>query len=243
MVTTRTSRTDIGFSTASVPSTIGCLPGEFDRQYVEGHGPVFEGSFDSEVAGLFSMVNEALTGATDALLSSDPERAARVVVGDESFEELSEQLNELISQRIELRVPDSQQLRRLVALLLILSELERSADLAERIVQRAMARLGTSMSPESLDIVRRMAVLALEMWHGASEAYARRAAVSGGLDQADRQLESLCERLADEAAFSEMPVPLAAQVTLLGEFYARLGAHAVNLARSIELLPNAEMKS
>jgi phosphate transport system protein len=243
MVTGRSSRTDIRFSTDPVPPMIGWVPVEFDREDADGRAPVFHSSFDSEVGGLFSMVNEALTGATDALLSGDPERASRIVVGDESFEELSEQLNGLISQRIELLVPDSQQLRRLVALLVILSELERSADLAERIVQRAVARLGTSMSPESRDIVGRMAQLALEMWRGASEAYECRAAVSGGLDQADQQLESLCERLADEAAYSEMPVPVAAQVTLLGEFYARLGAHAVNLARSVELLPRAEMKS
>jgi phosphate transport system protein len=243
MLTGRTSRTDMGFSPASAPPMIGWLPTEFDREDADGPAPVFESSFDNEVAGLFSMVNEALTGATDALLSGDPERAARVVVGDGSFEELSEQLSELISQRIELLGPDSQQLRRLVALLLILSELERSADLAERIVQRAVARLGPSMSPESRDIVRRMARLALEMWHGASEAYACRAPVFRRLDQADRKLESLCERLADEAAYSEMPVPVAAQVTLLGEFYARLGAHAINLALGIELLPKAEMKS
>ena len=34
-----------------------------------------------------------------------------------------------------------------------------------------------------------------------------------------------------------MPAQVAAQVTLLGRFYERLGDHAVNLARRIELLP------
>jgi phosphate uptake regulator len=33
-----------------------------------------------------------------------------------------------------------------------------------------------------------------------------------------------------------MPVTIAAQVTLLARFYERLGDHAVNLARRIELL-------
>jgi phosphate uptake regulator len=34
-----------------------------------------------------------------------------------------------------------------------------------------------------------------------------------------------------------MPAQVAAQVTLLGRFYERLGDHAVNLARRFELLP------
>jgi phosphate uptake regulator len=34
-----------------------------------------------------------------------------------------------------------------------------------------------------------------------------------------------------------MPTSVAAQVTLLGRFYERLGDHAVNLARRIELFP------
>ncbi len=37
-----------------------------------------------------------------------------------------------------------------------------------------------------------------------------------------------------------MPAQVAAQVTLLGRFYERLGDHAVNLARRIELLPGTK---
>ena len=42
--------------------------------------------------------------------------------------------------------------------------------------------------------------------------------------------------LTREVAAEEMPVTIAAQVTLLARFYERLGDHAVNLARRIELL-------
>lgn len=39
-----------------------------------------------------------------------------------------------------------------------------------------------------------------------------------------------------EIASGAMPTRVAAQVTLLARFYERLGDHAVNLARRIEML-------
>ena len=46
------------------------------------------------------------------------------------------------------------------------------------------------------------------------------------------------ESLTRQVSSEEMPVIIAAQVTLLARFYERLGDHAVNLARRIELLPS-----
>ena len=42
--------------------------------------------------------------------------------------------------------------------------------------------------------------------------------------------------LTTEVASEGMPAAVAAQVTLLARFYERLGDHAVNLARRIELM-------
>ena len=96
------------------------------------------GSLDEEVARLFSLVSEALAGATDALLAGEPAEGSRVVAGDESVDELTGQLTERIWDEFERLAPASDELRRLVGLLLILPELERSADLAEHIAQRAV---------------------------------------------------------------------------------------------------------
>jgi phosphate transport system protein len=56
------------------------------------------------------------------------------------------------------------------------------------------------------------------------------------LDEADEEMDILHVRLTDEVARSGMATPIAAQVTLLARFYERLGDHAVNLARRIEML-------
>ncbi len=199
------------------------------------------GSLDEEVARLFSLVSEALAGATDALLAGEPVEGSRVVAGDESVDRLTGQLIERIWEDFERLAPASDELRRLVGLLLIVPELERSADLAEHIAQRAVTHVGPDMSPLSRGIVQRMSDVALEMWHEAAQGYIRTSAVSAALEEADEELDILHERLTNEVATSAvMSPPVAAQVTLLARFYERLGDHAVNLAKRIELLPTRD---
>jgi len=85
-----------------------------------------------------------------------------------------------------------------------------------------------------------MSDVALEMWREVAASYVTRTAAGTSLDEADEELDILLERLTSEVASSAMPAQVAAQVTLLGRFYERLGDHAVNLARRIELLPGTK---
>ncbi|HUC15970.1 MAG TPA: PhoU domain-containing protein [Acidimicrobiales bacterium] len=192
---------------------------------------------DREVTHLFSLVSEALAGATDALLAAEPAAASRVVAADELVDTMTAQLSSRIWEDFDRLAPASPRLRHLVGLLAVLPELERSADLAAHIAQRAVTHLGPSMSPGSRGIVQRMSDVALEMWGAVAASYVNRTAAGTALDEADEELDILLERLTSEVASSAMPAQVAAQVTLLGRFYERLGDHAVNLARRIELLP------
>jgi phosphate uptake regulator len=49
-------------------------------------------------------------------------------------------------------------------------------------------------------------------------------------------MDILHDRLTSEIAGGSMPSAIGAQVTLVARFYERLGDHAVNLARRIEML-------
>jgi phosphate transport system protein len=196
-----------------------------------------QGSLEREVALLFSLVSEALAGATDALLAAEPDAASRVVAADESVDALTAQLSTRIWEDFDRLAPANDELRHLVGLLAVLPELERSADLAAHIAQRGVTNLGPSMSPVSRGIVQRMSDVALEMWREVTTSYVSRTAAGIALDEHDEELDILLERLTNEVAGSAMPAQVAAQVTLLGRFYERLGDHAVNLARRIELLP------
>lgn len=192
---------------------------------------------DRYVAQLFALVSEALAQATHALLAGEPDTGQAVVDRDQTVDTLTAQVEDLVWSQIEGAHDSGASLRHLVGILLILPELERSADLAEHIAQRAVTHLGAEMSPLSRGIVQRMTEVALEMWRAAANAYANRS--TDGLDLAadDEEIDILHERLTREIAAENMPTAIAAQVTLLARFYERLGDHAVNLGRRIDTLP------
>jgi phosphate transport system protein len=193
-------------------------------------------AIDTRVTQLFALVSEALAGSTEALLSGDVATGVAVVDGDQSVDELTAEVELMVWRQIDGPSPSGATLRHLVGVLLILPELERSGDLAEHIAQRAVTSLGYQMSPLSRGIVQRMAEVALEMWRDAADAYGDRSASASELAEADEEIDILHERLTGEIASESMPTAVGAQVTLLARFYERLGDHAVNLARRIEML-------
>jgi phosphate transport system protein len=191
---------------------------------------------DIRVTQLFALVSEALARATHALLNQEREVGIAVVDGDQEVDDLTAEVELLVWNQLDSESMGSAELRNLVGVLLILPELERSADLAEHIAQRAISNLGAEMSPLSRGIVQRMAEVAVEMWQTAADAYADRAVPERDLAEADEEIDILHDRLTSEIAAEPMPTAIAAQVTLLARFYERLGDHAVNLARRVEML-------
>ncbi|MGP8222250.1 MAG: PhoU domain-containing protein, partial [Acidimicrobiales bacterium] len=153
------------------------------------------------------------------------------------IDELTSDVEQTVWDQIDSGSPSADQLRRLIGILLILPELERSADLAEHIAQRAVFNLGAEMSPLSRGIVQRMTEVALEMWKAAADAFGAQISPVINLDEDDEEIDILHERLTGEVARGTMPTAVAAQVTLLARFYERLGDHAVNLASRIARLP------
>jgi phosphate transport system protein len=193
-------------------------------------------ALDHKVIELFALVSEALSRATHALLSGDAQLGQAVIDGDQAVDSLTAEVELLIWEELQSRPAHGDELRYLVGLLLIIPELERSGDLAEHVAQRAVDHLGAAMSPRSRGIVQLMSEVANKMWEQAADAFGERDRVGLRLAEEDEEMDILHESLTREVEAEEMTVAIAAQVTLLARFYERLGDHAVNLARRIELL-------
>jgi phosphate transport system protein len=185
------------------------------------------------VLKLFGEVREAVTRGTFALLNGDRELAQQVVDGDQAIDDLTSHLELQVWEQIDGREVDPTQLRPLIGILLILPELERSADLAEHIAQRAFTNVGAEMSPVGRGIVQRMSEVAAEMWQMVAASYVNGDAASLELAEEDEELDILHDRLTTEVNRGEMSATMAAQVTLIARFYERIGDHAVNLSRRI----------
>jgi phosphate transport system protein len=188
---------------------------------------------EQPILRLFGLVREALSRATWALLNGDTDLAQAVVDGDVEIDEATAELELDVWSRIDAGDHAGSDLRALVGILLILPELERSADLAEHIAHRALTNIGAEMTPVARGIVQRMSEVAAEMWQLVAAAYSTHNAHSLELAEEDEELDILHDRLTAEIAKADMPTTVTAQVTLISRFYERIGDHAVNLSRRI----------
>jgi phosphate transport system protein len=193
---------------------------------------------DRRIPQLFALVTEALAGATEALLAGQSGVGRAIVDADKKVDEITRELERAVWAEIDSQPLSGAPLHHLVALLLILPELERSADLAEHIAQRAVNNLGSAMSPTSRGIVQQMSDVALAMWTVAAESYRDGISRADELAKADDEIDALRDRLVSEVTANTMSIDTASQVALLARFYERLGDHAVNLARRIASIPN-----
>lgn len=191
---------------------------------------------EQPILRLFGLVREAVGRATYALLNGDAELGQAVIDGDIEIDETTAELELDVWSRIEAGDYASGDLRALVGILLILPELERSADLAEHIAHRALTNLGAEMTPVARGIVQRMSEVAAEMWQLVATSYTNHNAQSLELAEEDEELDILHDRLTAEIAKGDMPTNVTAQVTLISRFYERIGDHAVNLSRRIAVL-------
>lgn len=191
---------------------------------------------EQPILRLFGLVREALARATYALLNGDTDLAQAVVDGDVEIDEATAELELDVWSRIEAGDHASSDLRALVGILLILPELERSADLAEHIAHRALTNIGAEMTPVARGIVQRMSEVAAEMWQLVAAAYSHHNAQDLEMAEEDEELDILHDRLTAEIAKADMPTNITAQVTLISRFYERIGDHAVNLSLRIAAL-------
>lgn len=191
-------------------------------------------TIDDAVGVLFRLVSESLGWATHALLDQDYDEARRVIDGDIDIDRQCEEVTASIRQAMAEPTPDPETVEQLVAILQIVPELERSADLAKHIAQRSSEGLGGVITPRSRGLIQSMSEVALEMWHMAGQAYLTRSRDTAfEIAESDSELDKLCAALVTEGTDRADDPKVAVDLALIARFYERLGDHAVNLSRRV----------
>jgi phosphate transport system protein len=196
-------------------------------------------ALDGQVIRLFSLVAEGIAGATTAFLASARQAAALLVAEEEEVDAVFHSVEDLIRAEVVSGTPSSEpRLARLLVILQIVPELERSGDLVDHIRWRARQGLARSLTPTSRDLVERMGQRAAVMWRAASSAYLQRdRTMAERLRRWDDELDDLHVTLTVELTTTDLPVATAIEMGLVARFLERLGDHAVNVARRLETIP------
>ena len=198
---------------------------EFDRELE---------AIEARVMKLFAMVAEDLRGATQALLSGNNEGLGELAEREQVIGVLYPEIEQLVNREILLQAPVASDLRFLLSVLRIVPDLERSHHLVLDIAARAGHMPSEDLSPRSRGLLEQMGSLATDMWRQAVHSwYQRDRTAAASLRERDAEMDELYASLIGELASGSMTSPVTMELTLVARFYARLGDHAVNIARRV----------
>ena len=205
-------------------------------------------AFDVDLQSLSRMIAEMgghaehqLVQSIDALTKQDRDRAERVVSTDEVIDTLQRQIEEKAIATIATRQPLAVDLRDIVAVLRISSDLERIGDLAKNIGRRVTTLSGQEMPAKALRGVRHMATLALVQLRDVLDAYASRdVAKAIEVWKRDEEIDAMYTSLFRELLTYMMEDPgtitFGIHMLFCAKNIERMGDHCTNIAEAIHYM-------
>jgi len=195
----------------------------------------------SELVRLAALIVELLPRATSVLLDGDLEGAEYIIMGDAAFDQRCVDLEEQCLRILALQAPVATELRQVVALMKMIAEVERSADLIANICKAARRIYGHELDPKLRGIISRMSEQAQQLYTATIEAFVENDdAMAAALDDMDAYLDALhkqfIQAIFESHAASRIDLQVAVQLAVVARFYERIGDHAVNIAERVRFV-------
>lgn len=190
-----------------------------------------------QIQHIGGLVESAIDRSLSALLDRDAKRAREVIEGDSVVDNLENVVEEKCLDVLALRQPVARDLRFICGIMKINSDLERMADLAVNIAERAEVLAEVPPLPFRPDVTR-MAAVAKRMTRDALDALIRRDAdLALRVWKADVEADRLYRELIGEAIqfMREHPERIGDVMHLVGALrnLERLADHATNIAEDV----------
>jgi phosphate transport system protein len=209
---------------------------------------IFHGQLEQLGADLELMCGlalEAITHASQGLLSTDLPMVEQVITDDARINELAAQCDEHACSMLALQSPVARDLRTIVTAIKAAERIERMGDLAKHVA--AIARLRhpePAVPPPLVDQFAEMARCAV----AAGEHLQRSIAAPSGDDsaalvRADDRVDDLQREILDAVRTSQPPYPIQAgvDVALLVRYLERFSDQAVSIAKSLDYVVTGAM--
>lgn len=194
-----------------------------------------------ELALLASRVIELIPRATAVLLDGDLEGAEYLISGDAEVDAQAVAIEERCIQILALQAPVAGELRQVVALLRMIADVERSADLLCNICKASRRIYGHDLDPKLRGIISRMGEQAQALYVAAVEAFQENdASKAAALDDMDAYLDALqkqfIQAIFESQAAGHIDLQVAVQLAMVSRFYERIGDHAVNMGERVRFI-------
>jgi phosphate transport system protein len=193
-----------------------------------------------------SLVDEALSRSTKVLLEGDLDLAQIVIDGDDQIDAMLVSLTEKCYELLVRQSPVASDLRFVVSVLRIVSDLERSGDLCLRIVKLAPFQPLLASGKKTFDILCEMANVAQDLFRAAARSWAAQdLRVAHSLEDRDDAMDAHYSRLMAEVLDMSGPdaVPLAVQTLSAGRALERIADHSVMIGERLRYMLTGNLES
>jgi len=198
-----------------------------------------------DILNMGTAVEEAVTRGVRAVLDRDAELAREVIDGDEPIDQQENQVEEECLKILALHQPVATDLRRIAMILLINTDLERMADLAVELAERAvqLARTPSMPIPEDLrlmsDLVTGMVRQSLDAFVHMDVNLARRVVRLD--DEVDRHNVEIIEVLIAAMKKNQDHIAPGLSMFSVVRHLERIADHATNIAEDVVYLVEGEV--
>ena len=193
-----------------------------------------------------SLVEEAIFKSIEALKQRDKSLAEAVIACDKRIDELENKIDEFCLDLIALRQPVAQDLRFITMAMQSDADLERMADLAVDIAQRAEELIAQPPLKPLIDIPK-LAEIAQKMVKEAIDAFINKdVELAKKVVFTDREADALRDLIQKELIYDYMvkdgsTAPRAVPLILVTRHLERICDHATNIAEDVIYMTDAKM--
>lgn len=191
-------------------------------------------------------VDVALDNSTTVLLTGDLDLAQQVIDGDDAIDDMLVSLTERCYDLLVRQSPVASDLRLVVSVLRIVSDLERTGDLCLRIVKLAPFQPLLSTNRETFGILQAMAREAQDLFRAACSAWAgQNLRLAHTLEKRDDAMDAHYSCLMAEVLALDGPdaVPLAVQSLSVGRALERIADHSVMIGERLRYMLTGNLES
>lgn len=209
--------------------------------------------FDEELTGLKkdiltmgSLVEKAMARSIEALKALDRQEANKVISDDKGIDDWELAIDEKCLDLLALRQPVATDLRFVTMAMKISTDLERMADLAVDISQRALEICDKPLLKPLIDIPK-LAVLAQSMTHDVLDSFIRQdASLARKVILNDKEADRLrdlvqSELINDYISKDKSTIPRAIPLLLVARHLERICDHATNIAEDVIFMVQAKV--
>jgi phosphate transport system protein len=192
------------------------------------------------------MVEAALDDAATALVHRDEELATKVRLGDKAIDALEEQVHAECARLIALRSPTATDLRTVLSVMRIASNLERCGDYAKNLAKRATVLVEMAPVGGSAASIARMAKSVQLLLKDALDAFIQRdAKAAHHVRQSDQEVDQFYNAVFRELLTHMMEDPrnitAAMHLHFIAKNIERVGDHATSIAEQVIYLVTGEV--